>query len=91
MRILVIIVYKSKQLIGEFDMSLEINYASRNVGDVFYTLRTEGVLNGAVPCDGATYYVEDFASLPDKSNIAYLLANIGDFHQIGRASCRERV
>ena len=31
-----------------------------NVGDIFYTMRTDNELNGAVECDGATYNTTDF-------------------------------
>lgn len=34
--------------------------ASRNVGDIFLTSRTDSVLNGAVPCDGTTYQTTDY-------------------------------
>ena len=32
----------------------------RSVGDIFYTIRTEKDYNGAVECDGGTYYTKDF-------------------------------
>lgn len=32
----------------------------RNVGDIFYTTRTDSELNGAVECNGATYNKNDF-------------------------------
>lgn len=32
----------------------------RNVGDIFYTMRNDNELNGAVECDGATYNTTDF-------------------------------
>ena len=32
----------------------------RNVGDIFYTSRLEQYLNGAVPCDGASYDINDY-------------------------------
>ena len=31
-----------------------------NVGDIFYTMRNDNELNGAVECDGATYNTTDF-------------------------------
>lgn len=34
--------------------------ASRNVGDIFYTTRTDNSLNGAVACDGTTYQTTDY-------------------------------
>lgn len=36
------------------------NTSGRNVGDIFYTMRTDNGLNGAVECDGATYNTTDF-------------------------------
>lgn len=33
--------------------------ASRNVGDIFFTARTDNALNGAVECDGAQYNFAD--------------------------------
>lgn len=37
------------------------NTSGRNVGDIFYTMRTDNGLNGAVECDGATYNISDFS------------------------------
>lgn len=37
------------------------NTSGRNVGDIFYTMRTDNKLNGAVECDGATYNISDFS------------------------------
>jgi len=34
--------------------------AGHNVGDIFFTMRTDNELNGAVECDGATYNTTDF-------------------------------
>ena len=58
-------------------MVLETKYASRNIGDVFYTLRKDETLNGAVGCDNAKkdYYLDDFASDDPLSSISYLLLN----------------
>lgn len=52
-----------------------IEYASRNIGDVFYTLRTDATLNGAVSCNGAEYSASDF-SLEDMQN-PYILCTQG--------------
>lgn len=46
--------------------------AGRNVGDVFYTSRTDAVLNGAVECDGATYQTTNYTGA---QSIGNLLAN----------------
>jgi hypothetical protein len=35
--------------------------AGHNVGDIFFTMRPDNELNGAVECDGATYQTTDFA------------------------------
>lgn len=56
-------------------MVLETKYASRNIGDVFYTLRKDETLNGAVACDGKDYYLDDFSSDDPLSSISYLLLN----------------
>lgn len=34
--------------------------AGRNIGDIFYTTRTDTALAGAVECDGGTYNTEDY-------------------------------
>lgn len=34
---------------------------ARNIGDIFYTSRTDSILNGAVPCDGNSYQTTDFS------------------------------
>lgn len=34
--------------------------AGHNVGDIFFTIRNDNELNGAVECDGATYNTTDF-------------------------------
>ena len=46
--------------------------AGRNVGDIFYTTRTDTALNGAVACDGAVYDIGDFSG---EQSIGNLLAN----------------
>lgn len=35
--------------------------AARNIGDFFFTTRTDSSLNGAVACDGGTYSTADFS------------------------------
>ena len=56
-------------------MALETNYAGRNIGDIFYTLRTDTVLNGAVSCDGSEYAASDFDSTTDLTNPYSLCIN----------------
>ena len=56
-------------------MVLETKYAGRNIGDVFYTLRTDMVLNGAVSCDGSEYKASDFDSTTDLTNPYSLCIN----------------
>lgn len=56
-------------------MALETTYASRNIGDVFYTLRKDGVLNGAVPCDGGEFNLADFDAGSEINNLPYLIIN----------------
>lgn len=42
------------------DNALVNHGTGRNVGDIFYTMRNDNELNGAVECDGATYNTTDF-------------------------------
>jgi hypothetical protein len=44
----------------------------RNVGDIFFTARTDTEINGAVECNGGTYSTADFEG---KQNVGYLLAS----------------
>lgn len=41
-------------IVGTFDAT------GHNVGDIFFTMRPDNDLNGAVECDGATYQTTDF-------------------------------
>lgn len=45
--------------------------AARNIGDVFFTARTDSALNGAVECNGNTYDTTDFTG---QNSIGDLLA-----------------
>ena len=40
-----------------------------NVGDIFYTMRNDNELNGAVECDGATYNTTDFTGAQSIGNL----------------------
>ena len=44
----------------------------RNVGDIFWTMRTDSSLNGAVECNGAQYSISDFSG---GESIGVLLEN----------------
>ena len=48
-----------------------VDYASagRNVGDIFYTTRTDTELNGAVECNGGTYSTSDFTGSQSIGNL----------------------
>ena len=50
--------------------------SSRNIGDIFYTTRTDNSLNGAVECNGSQYNFSDFdsnlQSLFDEGKLPYL-------------------
>lgn len=46
---------------AETARSAALDAVRRNVGDVFYTTRSDDALNGAVECDGAAYQCADFA------------------------------
>lgn len=41
----------------------------RNVGDIFYTMRNDNELNGAVECNGATYNTTDFIGAQSIGNL----------------------
>lgn len=43
-------------------MALEMTYASRNIGDIFFTLRKDSTINGAVPADGSEFKASDFGT-----------------------------
>lgn len=47
----------NKQSLGD---ALANHGTGRNVGDIFFTARTDNGLNGAVECNGATYNTTDF-------------------------------
>ena len=53
--------------------------SSRNIGDIFYTTRTDNSLNGAVECNGSQYNFSDFDSnlqnLLDEGKLPYLPIN----------------
>jgi len=44
---------------------------ARNIGDIFFTARTDSTLHGAVDCNGGTYNTEDFTGA---ESIGHLLA-----------------
>lgn len=48
-----------------------VSYASsgRNIGDIFYTTRTDTELNGAVECNGGTYNTDDFSGSQSIGNL----------------------
>jgi len=43
--------------------------AARNIGDIFFTARTEIGLNGSVACDGGTYSTADFSGAQSIGNL----------------------
>ena len=45
---------------------------ARNIGDIFFTMRKDAALNGAVICDGATYQTTDFSGAASISNLLAL-------------------
>ena len=55
--------------------------SSRNIGDIFYTTRTDNSLNGAVECNGSQYNFSDFDSnlqnLLNEGKLPYV--SIGEF------------
>lgn len=42
---------------------------ARNIGDFFFTTRTDSSLNGAVECNGGTYSTEDFSGTQSIGNL----------------------
>ena len=51
-----------------------------NIGEIFYTMRTDTILNGAVECDGSQYNFTDFPdieTLLENNQLPYL--SIGEF------------
>ena len=56
---------------GNTTIDLDSGGAGHNVGDVFFTMRNDNELNGAVVCDGSTYNTTDFTGT---ENIGALLA-----------------
>ena len=54
-------------------MALDILYTSRNIGDVFYTLRKDSTLNGAVPCTGTEFDLADFSSSDGLESISSVI------------------
>ena len=58
--------------------------SSHNIGDIFYTTRTDNSLNGAVECNGSQYNFSDFDSnlqtLFDEGKLPYL--PIGKFDEM---------
>lgn len=65
-------------------MALDVSYSGRNVGDIFYTLRKETTLNGAVACDGGTYLASDFEASGENS--PYVLCVNGKLPSISFAN-----
>lgn len=50
-----------ESIVGSGDLEIKSGGGSgRNVGDIFYTIRTDNELNGAVECNGGTYNIGDF-------------------------------
>jgi len=45
---------------GNTTIDLDSGGAGHNVGDIFFTMRNDNELNGAVECNGATYNTTDF-------------------------------
>ena len=58
--------------------------SSHNIGDIFYTTRTDNSLNGAVECNGSQYNFSDFdsnlQSLFDDGKLPYV--SIGNFDEM---------
>ena len=68
---------------------------THNIGDIFYSLRTENIMNGAVVCDGSEYNIADFSlgnislkSLLDDDKIPYVSISNFDATVLANGSCR---
>ena len=63
-------------LINDSQIGGDTTYNSfRNIGEIFYTMRTDTILNGAVECDGSQYNFTDFPdikNLLDEGKLPYL-------------------
>lgn len=59
-----------ESIIGSGDVEIKGGGGSgRNVGDIFYTSRTDTELNGAVECNGGIYSTEDFTGSQSIGNL----------------------
>ena len=56
---------------GQLDPNKKTMFTNRNVGDIFFTSRLDSKLNGAVPCDGAVYQINEYSD--GSESIANLL------------------
>lgn len=45
---------------GNIELASGASGAGRNIGDIFWTTRTDSALNGAVECNGGTYNTADY-------------------------------
>lgn len=68
---------------------------THNIGDIFYSLRTEDIMNGAVVCNGAEYDINDYSegsnslkSLLDGGKIPYVSIATFDATVTSKGSCR---
>ena len=68
-------------LVNESQIGGGSSNSSHNIGDIFYTTRTDNSLNGAVECNGSQYNFSDFDSnlqtLFDEGKLPYV--SIGEF------------
>ena len=75
-------------LVNENQMGGPSN-TSHNIGDIFYTTRTDNSLNGAVECNGSQYNFSDFdsnlQSLFEEGKLPYL--PIGEFDSMVTNQC----
>ena len=72
-----------------------ISTMSHNVGDIFFSLRTENVFNGAVVCDGSTYNIADYSegaqsvkTLLDTGKLPYVSISNFDAMVTSKGNCR---
>lgn len=50
-------------LINDSQIGGTTSNSFHSIGEIFYTMRTDSVLNGAVECDGSQYNLTDFPDI----------------------------
>ena len=83
-----------ESILGSGDLEIKSGGSGRNVGDIFYTTRTDSELNGAVECDGGIYNIGDFdgeqsvGNLLNAGSLPYVSLSEYENLIIANGSCR---